>query len=143
MARLPLTLIPLVLYALAALFLADSPATVADPAAPGVALWDRAALLLTMVSGTVWSLTFGDLLVAVALVLVLISLIAVAAAGAVSVFASMIKMLVLCAYVVGFLAVGFAATSTFFVLTLIALVDTIATVAISMLRSPTKVQPGQ
>jgi len=129
----PLSLIPLALYGIGALFGWDSASaeTVVET------VWDRTLLDLTLASGATFALRVADVLIAIAGLTLLASLLR-AAFGASSVAAGLLSMIVLCGYVIAFLLVDVAATSTFFALLVLAFVDTIATIALAMRRGRSK-----
>ncbi|MCF3936381.1 hypothetical protein L1787_23595 [Acuticoccus sp. M5D2P5] len=136
MGFFPFTIIPLILYVLAALFLYDHANYVVEPGQVALhPFWSEAVLSFTLVSGQNWALSYGDLLITIAIVFVLFSLLKTASTSKTTILGNMIMVLVLCVYIILFLTVDFAGTSTFFILTVIALVDTLATVSISMVAS--------
>ncbi|MEM8664116.1 MAG: hypothetical protein AAGF49_08360 [Pseudomonadota bacterium] len=139
MALVPLTLIPLLLYGIAALFLYDQANYIVEPGQVALhPFWDQAAVSVTLVSGQNWALTYGDLLISVALILFLLSVLKSTSTGTRAVLSNMVMVLVLCVYIVLFLAADFAGTSVFFILMMIALIDTLATVSVSMIASHSK-----
>lgn len=142
MAFIPLSAVPLILYVIAALFLYDAPTI---PAATGdVALhpfWDSAAVIVTLVSGQRWALTYSDCLVIVALTTLLLTTLRAANGRDTTVIGNMLGVLTLCAYIIMFLTLSFAGTSLFFILAVIALVETLTTLSVSMVASHSKVEP--
>ncbi len=76
----------------------------------------------------------------VAVILLLMSMLRAASSHRGTVLGNMVMVLVLCAYIILFLTVDFAGTSTFFLLTMVALIDTLATVSVSMVASHSSVQ---
>jgi len=141
MAIVPLPVIPLVLYGFAALVLHGGTGPVAGAGQLAAhPFWDRALVNVTLVSGQSWALTNGTLMVAVGLAALLVSTLRAAAAGRTSVPRTMTAVVVLCVYIVLFLTTGFAGTSVFFLLTVIALTDTLMIVSVSMVAS--KPRPG-
>lgn len=110
LATFPRTLIPLVVFNVVGFGLGGDP-------------WSGLVLAVAMPSGVMWSMTLGDIVIAIALIVLFLDVLravrdppgfAYHAAGVV----------VLAVYVAEFLAIGAAATSVFLTLTLIALVDT-------------------
>ncbi len=73
------------------------------------------------------------------MVLLLMSILRTASKSRMTVLGNMVMVLVLCIYIVMFLTVDFAATSTFFLLMMIAMVDTLATVSVSLVASHSNV----
>ncbi|WMS42892.1 hypothetical protein RDV64_00370 [Acuticoccus sp. MNP-M23] len=136
MGMIPFTLIPLVLYGFAAIFLYDHSNYVVEPGQVALhPFWDKVVAGVTLVSGQSWALTYGDLLIVIALMFLLFSMLRSASTTRTTVIGNMVMVLVLCAYIVLFLTVSFAGTSIFFLLMVITLVDTLATVSISMVAS--------
>ena len=136
MGMIPFTLIPLVIYVIAAIFLYDHSNYIVEPGATALhPFWSEAVIGVQLVSGQNWALSYGDLLISIAVVFLLLSVLRSASTRSTTILGNMVMVLVLCVYIVLFLAVGFAGTSTFFILTIVALVDTLATVSISMVAS--------
>ncbi|MEM8852802.1 MAG: hypothetical protein AAGD34_03815 [Pseudomonadota bacterium] len=142
MSVIPFTLVPLILYVVAAMF-AYEHATYAVDTLNGSLhpFWSKGLFTVDLVSGQTWALSYGDALVTLAIILMLFNLLRTASIRKTSVLSNMVMVLVLCAYVVTFLVFDFAGTSVFFLLTIIALVDTLATVSMSMVASHSKVEP--
>jgi hypothetical protein len=136
MGLFPFSLIPLVLYLLAGLFLYSNANYVVEPGQVVLhPFWNEAVIGFTLVSGQNWALSHGDVLITIAIVCLLFSMLRSASAHRGTVVGNMIMVLVLCAYIVCFLTVGFCGTSVFFIILMIALIDTLATVSISMVAS--------
>lgn len=136
MGLFPFTAIPIVLYCFAAFFFYDPSNYVATPGQPYIhPFWSDAVIGATLVSGQNWALSWGDLIICIAVVLLLFSILRTASTNRMTVIGNMVMVLVLCVYIVMFLAVGFAGTSTFFLLTVIALIDTLSTVSVSLVAS--------
>ena len=115
---IPLTIIPLAIYNLMAF--------------GGGANWYAPVFSTQMVSGTQFALSQGDLLVALALVFLFLEVLKATRTGAGSILDHLLSTAVFVAALVEFLLVDFAATSTFFLLTLIALIDVIAGYSITI-----------
>ena len=136
MGMIPFTLVPLVIDGFAALFLYDHSNYVVEPGQVALhPFWDQVVVGVTLVSGQSWALTYGDLLIVLALIFLLFSVLRAASTTKTTVLGNMVMVLVLCLYIVLFLTVGFAGTSIFFILMIVTLVDTLATVSISMVAS--------
>ncbi len=88
--------------------------------------WSDEVFGLTMVSGTVWSFTLGDLLVVAALVLLFFEILKSTKTGTSSLLDHGLSMVLFIVCLVEFLLVPLAATSTYFMLTVIALIDVVA-----------------
>jgi hypothetical protein len=87
---------------------------------------------LTMMSGGVWSMTMADLMVLVALVLLFLEIMKSTRTSTASVVDHLLSTFVFVAFLVEFLLVRGAATSLFFVLMAIALVDVLAGFSVSL-----------
>ena len=142
MGLFPFTFVPLVIYTIAALFFYDQPFPGASPEAgePNVIpFWSNTVVDVTLVSGQQWTLSYSDLIVAFAIVLMLFSILRTASTSRMTVLGNMVMVLVLCVYIVMFLVWRDAGTSTFFLLTMIALIDTLSTVSVSLVASHSNV----
>lgn len=122
LAHLPLMLIPFVLYniGLTGIIGAD-----ANP-------WDGVLFSLSMLSGGVWSFTRGDLVMVIALVLLFVELLKSTRTNNASIVDHMLSLAVLVLFIVEFLLVQGAATSLFFMLGFIALIDVLAGFSVSL-----------
>ncbi len=113
LAALPLTIIPFILYNLLMIMGVDlSTSLVGD----GV----------TMMSGGVWKLTWGDLLLLIGIVVLFIEIVKATYTGTASMIDHGLSMVVFIAFLVEFLLVSQAASSVFFLLMMTALIDVIA-----------------
>ena len=92
---------------------------------PGVS-WTAPVTTVHMMSGADWVLTWEDILLAFAIFLLWIELIKSTRAGRRSIMDHVLSMALFIVMLVEFLLVDRAATSTFFLLTAIALVDVLA-----------------
>lgn len=99
--------------------------------------WDNPVFSLDMVSGTIWTLKLSDLLIVVGLFLLFFEILKSTRIGRLSIIDHLLSTVVLIAFVVEFLLVAGAATSTFFILMLMALVDVMAGFSVSI-RSATR-----
>lgn len=99
---------------------------------------------LHIVSGARWSFTAGDLLVAGSLLLLFVEILKSTRTGASSIVDHMLSTLVFIACLIEFLLVPEAATSTFFMIMLMALIDVVAgySVTIRSARRDFSVGPG-
>ena len=113
----PKLIIPMVIYAVIALLgAADTVAArLADP------LFE-----IGMMSGATWGLTPGDLILIIALFFLFIEIVKSSDTGTASIINHGMSMLVFVIGLVLFLLVGRFATSVFFLLTVMALLDTVA-----------------
>ena len=115
----PLLLIPFAIYNMIAFL------------TPGVS-WTAAVTTVHMMSGTDWVLTWEDLFIAFAIFLLWIEIIKSTRMGMRSVMDHLLAMALFIGMLVEFLLVKQAATSTFFLLMIIALVDVLAGFIIGM-----------
>jgi hypothetical protein len=106
--------------------------------------FDTAIFSVKMISGAQWVFNLGDLLVAVALLMLFIELLKATRSGTVSIIDHMLSTFVFIGFLVEFIVIKQAATSVFFLLTIIALIDVIAgySVTIQSARRDFGVGPG-
>lgn len=121
LARIPLLIVPFIVFNLG---LAGALGA-GDP-------WSATVLSMPMISGGVWTLSAGDLLVLVALVLLLLEIIKASRGYNSSVTDHMLSMFVFVAFLVEFLLVRGAAHPVFFLLLAIALVDVLGGFVVSL-----------
>ena len=123
LAHVPLMIVSFILYnlGLAGLF---GPVS-GDP-------WSGAIFSVGMMSGGVWTMTVADLMVVIALILFFIEILKSTRTSNASVLDHMLSTFVFVAFLVEFLLVRGAATSLFFTLMVIALVDVLAGFSISI-----------
>lgn len=113
LAALPLTIIPFILYNLFMIMGVDlSTSLVGDG--------------ITMMSGGVWKLTWGDVLLLIGIVVLFIEIVKATYTGTASMIDHGLSMVVFIAFLVEFLMVSQAASSVFFLLMMTALIDVIA-----------------
>jgi len=138
---LPLMAIPLVIYAIAALFISD-----VSPPGDGMAtvttypFWDEVVAEFGLLSGQVFALTTGQLLVAFAALMFFLSVVRSASSKVYTLVGNMLSVVVLCFYIVGFLALTSAGTGVFFLLLVFAFLDTLAAIALSMITSRARIR---
>lgn len=117
LAALPLTIIPFVLYNLLTLmginFGVDGGGSIVGDG-------------ITMMSGGVWKLTWGDLVLLITMVILFIEIVKATYTGTASMIDHGLSMVVFIACLVEFLMVQQAATSTFFLIMVAILIDVIA-----------------
>lgn len=99
---------------------------------------------VNMISGAQWVFSLGDAFICMALVLLFVELLKATRSGTVSIVDHMLSTLVFIGFLVEFIIVRQAATSLFFILTIIALIDVIAgySVTIQSARRDFGVGPG-
>lgn len=122
-AAVPLMVIPFVLYNMAMLGLMGS---------GGIPALQQDVIVLSMISGAIWSMSLGDLFIVVALVVLFFELLRATRHGSGSLVNHMLSMLVFIAFLVEFLLVQNAATQVFFILMTVALIDVIGGFAVSI-----------
>lgn len=138
---IPLMMIPLILYGIAAMFIDKPSVPVAGPDVAAMhPFWDVGLIEFRLLSGEVWALTYGQAIIVVAAFSYFWSVLRAASADAHTVVGTMLSVLILCVYVVCFLTVAKAGTSVFFVLTLFALLDTLSAIALSMITSRARIR---
>jgi hypothetical protein len=115
----PLLIIPLVLYNIFALLF-------------GVTDWSAPLTSVQVISGGVWQIGLGDLLIAFTILVLFVEILKSTRMGTRSVVDHMLSMVVFVAMIVEFLLVPSAATSTFFLLLVIAFVDVLGGFTVSI-----------
>ncbi|MGE0283238.1 MAG: hypothetical protein AB7P20_21820 [Rhizobiaceae bacterium] len=124
-SAIPLLVIPFILFNLG---LATAPAE-------GGSYWQRELFAVPMMSGGVWTMTMADALVVVALVLLFVEIMKSTRTSNRSIVDHVLSLFVFVAFLVEFLLVQGAATSLFFMLMLIALVDVLAGFSVTIRSS--------
>jgi len=123
----PLLLIPFAIYNIIAFL------------TPGVS-WTAAVSTVHMMSGQDWVLTWEDLLIAFSVLLLAVEIIKSTRIGMRAIIDHMLAMLLFIAMLVEFLLVDRAGTSTFFLLTMITLVDVVVGFTVSVRSSQRQVE---
>jgi len=100
-------------------------------------VWHTELFTLTMISGVVWLFTLGDLIITIGLLLLFFEILKATRIGKMSILDHLISTVVLIVFLVEFLLVPAAATSVFFLLMLITLIDVMAGFSVSI-RSATR-----
>ena len=108
----------------------------------GIGIWDQQVTELTMISGAVWVMTMGDLMIGLGLLLLFFEIIKATRVGANSIIDHLLSTFVFIAYLVEFLIVVGAAHSVFFILMIIALIDVLAGFSVSIRSATRDVQVG-
>ena len=119
----PLLIIPFILYNLGLTGLFGTGA--GDP-------WASEIVSVSMMSGGVWTMTLGDLLIVVALILLFVEMIKSTRTSNASVVDHLLSTFVFVAFLGEFLLVQGAAHSVFFTLMVIALFDVLAGFSVSL-----------
>ena len=118
----PLLLVSFVIYNIAAfLFFGGQPEG-----------WDVTAFRIPMVSGMTLNMNWGDLLIVVSLGLLFVEILKSTRTGTSSILEHMLSTLVFVLFLVEFLLVGAAASSVFFILMIMSLVDLTAGFTVSI-----------
>jgi len=102
----------------------------ADALAPNV--FDTELLTVGMLSGGIWKLTVGDLVILITLTLLFIELIKATRTGGSSIVDHALSMLLFMICIVEFLAVRQASTSVFFFILFVTLIDVVAGFSITI-----------
>src|SRR6202012_1338499 len=121
MVRFPLLLIPLAIYNIIVWLMPD--VSFADPLAK-----------LTLVSGAVWAITLGDILLALSVVLLLLEVVKGARPGAKYLTDHLLSLVVFGAAVAEFVLWPKFGTSIYFLLTLLALVEFLSGISLHTRR---------
>jgi hypothetical protein len=119
---IPLLIVPFVLYNLGLLGIFGSGD---DP-------WASEMFSIRMMSGGVFSMTLGDLIVLIGLILFFVEIVKSTRTSNASIMDHLLSTFVFVAFLVEFLLVKGAAHSVFFTLMVIALVDVLAGFSVSM-----------
>ncbi|MBW6424044.1 hypothetical protein KX729_21510 [Rhizobium sp. XQZ8] len=123
LVALPLMIIPLVLYNIAMLGMMGG---------GGIASLTNVVTSLQMLSGAVWTMSLGDVLIVIGLVLLFVEILKASRNGRGSLINHMLSLLVFIAYLVEFLLVRNAATQIFFILMTITFVDVVGGFAVAI-----------
>jgi hypothetical protein len=115
----PLLLIPFVLYNIFAFIF-------------GVTNWTTPFTSVQIISGGVWQIAPGDLLVAFTILILFVEILKSTRMGTRTIIDHMLSMLIFIAMIIEFLLVPSAATSTFFLLIIIAFVDVLGGFTVSI-----------
>ena len=99
--------------------------------------WDQSVFDLQMVSGVVWSMKLSDVMIVLGLFMLFFEILKATRVGRLSIVDHLLSTLVLILFLVEFLLVSAAATSTFFILMLMALIDVMAGFSVTI-RSATR-----
>lgn len=128
LTNVPLMIVPFITYNIVALGLIGD--TSSDP-------WQVVVLSVAMISGATWSMTLGDLMITLGLLLLFFEIMKATRVGTDSIIDHLLSTFVLIAFLVEFLLVASAAHAVFFILMVITFVDVIAGFSVSI-RSATR-----
>jgi len=95
-------------------------------------VWADVLFEMELFSGVEWAFTWGDLMVIGGLVILLAEVLRATTIEKKAITNHIVSVVVLLIYVVEFVVVGEAGTSTFFILTVIALIDVLAGVVVTI-----------
>ena len=127
----PLILIPVVTYNIWAFGATATTQSGGDVRTHLQAEW----LSVPMASGVEWIITFGDVLILLALLLLFVELLKSTSTGTAAIFNHALSMLVFIICLVEFLLVPAFATSVFFVIMVMALLDVLAGVVVTIISA--------
>ena len=105
--------------------------------APDQLYWGRVIFSQDMPSGAIWDLRLHDLMVILGLFLLFFEILKATRVGKLSIVDHLLSTIILIAFIIEFLVVQAAGTSTFLILTLMALIDVMAGFSVSI-RSATR-----
>jgi hypothetical protein len=94
--------------------------------------WSNAVLSIFMVSGVPWILTLGDIMMVFGLLCLFLEIIKSTRIGRTSVLEHSFSTIVFILYLIEFILVGGSASSTFFLLMAMSLIDVVAGFSVSM-----------
>jgi hypothetical protein len=118
----PLLIIPFVLYNILAFTVFGGQ--------PGG--WANQLFQVRMVSGTEWSLTWGDLMLVIGLICLFFEVLKSTNTGRTSILEHMLSTALFVVFLIEFILAGAAASSTFFLLMMMSIVDVVAGFSISI-----------
>ncbi len=119
MRAFPFTIVTLLIYNIVIVF-----------SGPGV--WDNVLVTFNLFSGEAWPLTTGILMILAGLLVLLAEILRATTIERSAITNHVISVVVVLIYVVEFVVVAEAGTSTFFVLTMIALVDVLGGIVVTI-----------
>lgn len=128
----PLLVIPFIIYNIVAFLVFGGQ--------PGG--WSNGLFVIPMVSGTPWAVTAGDFLLVVGIVCLFIEVLKSTNSGRSSIVEHMLSMVLFVAYLIEFLLAGAAASSVFFLLMVMALIDVVAGFTVSITSAGRDVTMG-
>ncbi|MDN5925924.1 MAG: hypothetical protein L0I29_02465 [Hyphomicrobiales bacterium] len=122
MRQIPLLILPFILYNLALIGVFGS---AGDP-------WHDEIFSVTMLSGGMWTMTLGDILIAFALVLLFVEIVKSTGTSNASIVDHILSTALFVAFLIEFLLVPGAEHSVFFTVMVISLVDVLAGFTVSI-----------
>ncbi|MEM9738802.1 MAG: hypothetical protein AAF829_02965 [Pseudomonadota bacterium] len=137
----PLLVIPVAIYMVLALTAGGTDITTLDPVtgermvAPLAERLNSGLLTLDMISGVEWQLTNGDMLILLALAFLFLEILKSTSTGTATIMNHAISMILFIACLIMFLLLPNYATSTFFILTIMTLLDVLAGVVVTIVSA--------
>lgn len=119
MRNIPYTLVPLIIFNIVILFAYQG-------------IWGDDIFTVNLFSGAPWTMTVGDLMVVIGLLSLMGEVFRSATMARTAVTNHLLSIIVLIVFVIEFVVVGDAANSTFFILTIIALIDVLTGVVVTI-----------
>lgn len=111
---------------------APDPIVLADGETIARTVFDYKIFSVGMISGAVWSLTLGDVVIVMTLTLLFVELIKATRTGGTSIVDHALSMVLFMICIIEFLVVQEAATSVFFVIMVVTLIDVVAGFSITI-----------
>ncbi|MGF6257700.1 hypothetical protein [Ensifer sp. LBL] len=121
LAAIPLLILPFAIYNLAMIGMFG-----------GLAGLNADMVSLSMLSGAIWTMRFGDLLIVGALLLLFVELLKATRTSSRALMDHLLSMILFIVFLIEFLLLAPAATQLFFILMTISFIDVIAGFAVSM-----------
>ncbi|WP_438751351.1 hypothetical protein [Pararhizobium sp. O133] len=122
-AAIPLLILPFILYNLGMVGVLGS---------GGVAVFEDVILSMTMLSGAVWTMSVGDLVIVIALLLLFVEILKATRVSSKALLDHLLSMVLFIVFLMEFLLVANAANHVFFILMTICFIDVIAGFSVSM-----------
>lgn len=132
LSAVPLMIVPFIIYN----------AIMIGIAGAGIESLPMRLLELQMMSGAVWSMSLGDLLIVIGLLMMFFEIIKATRTGSWSVIDHLLSTFLFVVFLVEFLLVADAATDVFFILMVIAFIDVIAGFSVSIRSASRDVSIG-
>ncbi|MFK7902571.1 MAG: hypothetical protein AB8B49_06980 [Nitratireductor sp.] len=130
--NVPLMIVPFIVYNVMIFFGSNAE----------VDIWQSDILTLPMLSGAVWVMTMGDLMVTFGLLLLFFEIMKATRIGPSSIIDHLLSTFVFVAFLVEFLLVPAAAHAVFFILMVITFVDVVAGFSVSIRSASRDVSVG-
>lgn len=115
--NIPFTIVPLIVYNLVGIGLVGD--------YRNGAIWNEDILTISMVSGASFTLELGYLMVLAGLIFLFVEIVKATQTSSPTVIDHAMSMVIFIVYLIEFIAVGYCATSVFFILMMIALLDVV------------------